>query len=144
MKSVVVEVFFDHRDNFIDGDLNVPDKSENRLLAVTVYFFEISATYEELIRKLIEQGRLLPLDDTRLRYNLILQAFEAYWQGIPSYRHSLSKPIALKEGQTLASTHLTNLVMDVSDFNHDISGSYISLLFCAISVEIHDDTQPEK
>ncbi|SRR6266566_1353037 len=142
MKKVGVIVFFDHHDNDIHGDLNIPE--ESGFYRVTLFFFDESTTYEEMVRMLIQSGRLLPLDDLRLRYNLVLQAFEASWQGIPPLLPgSLSKPVTLGEGQTLASTHLTRLVMDESEFNRYHLNRRINALFCATSVEIRDSPPPK-
>lgn len=136
MKKVGVVVFFDHRDNYIHGDLNIPESGFYRFI---LFFFNESTTYEEMVRMLIQWGRLLPLDDLRLRYNLVLQAFEASWQGKPSLLpRSLSKPVTLREGQTLASTHLTHLVMDKSEFDRYYLQRRIDALFCATSIEIRD------
>jgi hypothetical protein len=141
MKKVGVVIFFDHRANFIDGGLNIPEKSE--LLTFYIIFFDESTTYDEMVRMLIQEGRLLPFDDPRLRYNLVLQAFEASWRGIPMLPRSLSKPVTLREGQTLASTHLTHLAMDESEFNRYHLQRRINALFCATSIEIRD-VPPQK
>lgn len=142
MKKVGVVVFFDHRDNYIHGDLNIPECGFYRFILL---FFDESTTYEEMVRMLIQEGRLLPLDDPRLRYNLVLQAFEASWQGldIPLLPSCLSKPVTLREGQTLASTDLTHLVMDKSEFDRYYLQRRIDALFCATSIEIRDSPPPK-
>jgi hypothetical protein len=140
MSKVGVIVFFDHRDNYIYGDLKIPEKSG--FLTLTRFSFEESATYEEMVGDLIQEGRLLPLDDQRLRYNLVLQASEVFWSSdIPLLPRDLSKPVTLREGQTLESTNLTHLVMDESVFKRSTSQKRVSALFCAISVELLEDSQ---
>lgn len=146
MKKVGVSVFFDHRENHIHGNLNIPEISG--LLTVTNFYFDESTTYEEMVRMLIQEGRLLPLDDRRLRYNFVLQAFESYFGTRPHHlRRSLSKPVTLREGQTLESTDLTRLVMDESEFQKHIQIHGYSKpstgLYCATSVEIRDSPQPK-
>jgi hypothetical protein len=142
MRKVGVIVFFARHDNFIDSGLKVPEKSG--LLTLTRFFFDESTTYEEMVRILIQEGRLLPLDDPRLRYNFVLQAFEASWRGgIPLLPRSLSKPVTLREGQTLASTLLTHLVMDESEFEHYYLQKRINTLFCASSIVIRDSLSPK-
>lgn len=83
-----------------------------------------------MVNILIQEGRLLPLDDQLLRYNLVLQAFEAKWLGgYPLLPHGLSKPVSLREGQTLASSHLTHLVMDELEFMRYAHHRPITALF---------------
>lgn len=141
MRKVGVLVFLDHRDNYIHGDLNTPEKGK----FFHILFFDESTTYEEMIRMLIQEGRLFHLDDPRLHYHFVLQAFEVYWQGdIPLLPQSLSKPVTLSEGQTLASTHLTHLIIDESEFSRDFLSRRINVLFCATSIEIRDIPQPKE
>ncbi len=100
MKKVAVIVFFDHRDNYIHGELNIPEKSG--LLTVIRFFFDESTTYEQMVRTLIQEGRLLPLDDQRLRYNLVLQvSYSGNKAHFPPSPRSLSKPVPLREGLPL-------------------------------------------
>lgn len=137
MKKVGVIVFFDHCDNYIDGALNIPEISS--VATLTLFFFDESTPYEEIVRTLIQQGRLLPLDDPRLHYNLVLQAIEASWNSNSSLLpRILSKPVMLREGQTLASTQLTHLVMDESEFDRYYLQKRINALFCATSIKIRD------
>src|SRR5260370_42318324 len=97
-----------------------------------------------MVMMLIQEGRLLPIDDPRLRYNLVLQAFEANWfGGSPLLPRRLSKPVTLREGQTLVSTHLSHLVMDDSEHNRYSMHRRIDALFCAASIEIRDSPPPE-
>src|SRR5713226_4148861 len=105
MRKVGVIVFFARRDNFIDSSLKVSEKSG--FSTFIRFFFDEHTTYEDMVRILIQAGRLLHLDDPRLRYNFVLQAFEASWRSdLPLLPRSLSKPVTLGEGQTLASTEL--------------------------------------
>lgn len=138
MRKVGVIVFFDPRDNYIHGNLKIPEISG--FLTHTRFFFDENVTYKEMVRTLIQEGRLLPFDDPRLRYNLVLQAFEVFWQGrdIPLLPRSLSKPVTLREGQTLVSTHLTHLVMDELEVIRYQSQKRVNALFCATSIEIRD------
>jgi len=149
MKKVEVIIFLDHRDNYIHSNLNLP---EGHLLDLTRFFFDESTTYEEMVSMLIQEQRLLPLDDSRLRYNLVLQAFEASYQDMNHHflypPRSLSEPVTLREEQTLASTHLTHLVMEEAEFEGPQAGGLglqrpFYALYCAASIEIRDSPPPK-
>jgi hypothetical protein len=116
---------------------------------ISVTCIDEDVTYEEIVKQLVGFGYLLPPYDPRLRYNLVLEVFEQDMP-IPDPRtgiirrvdtppRSISNAVPLKEGQTLASTHLTHLV---SDF----LGRFIpvrNVLYCACSIEIRDSPPPE-
>src|SRR6266568_6203910 len=108
--------------------------------------FDEDITYEEIVKKLLEDRRLLPLYEPRLRYNLVLEVFEITYYSdpaiIPSKKdlgvrrkcRSLSQAVTLREGQTLASTHLIPLYRKAKEalerhphFNDNI------VVYCAIS-----------
>lgn len=149
MKKFRVYSFFDHRDSYnMSGDLRVHEVREVFKLKDFngspgfIFWgppsFEESTTYEEMVRIFIEDGRLLPLDDPRLHYNIVLQVFEA------APLRSISKPVIFREGQTLASTRLTHLIHDESESEHlRGSGKPFSYLYCAISIEIRDFPPPK-
>jgi len=111
-------IFYDHQNRDRHGDLPVIELARDKLLApFRCSFIDESATYEEIVRIFTEDKALLPLPDPRLRYNLILQVFEEY-QVIGNYHfqyRSLSKPVTLREGQTLVSTHITYLATDKAE-----------------------------
>jgi hypothetical protein len=154
MKKFRVYSFFDHRGSYVYGDLRVREAFEaafesNPIVIFYGHLFDESTTYEEMIRTFTRDGRLLPLDDPRLHYNIVLQAFEIHpIQSFPK-RHfdypprSLSKPVVFREGQTLASTQLTRLIMDESEYERRLAGHEPeSHLYCAISLEIRDGPPP--
>lgn len=155
MKKVEVYVFFDHRDSYIHGDLRIREAVRASLLSIyPTFLFEENVTYEEIVRRLVQKRKLPPLDDLRLCYNFVLQAFEAslfdpYPPDGVDFRYlprSLSEPVALREGETLASTHLTHLVMDESEIS-DHRWSYpfrVKVLYCAASIGIKAPPPPKE
>jgi hypothetical protein len=94
------------------------------------YSLDTNTTYEQIIQMLIQRNFLLPLNDPslnnpRLRYSLILEARRDRPNMFPEYTGSA----ALREGQTLASTHIIgNKTMD---------------LICDISIEIKASSLPK-
>src|SRR5437667_2200729 len=182
-------IFYDHHDRDRHGDLPVPDLLERQKMEwdkykwdkYSYFFDEIRCPAldedEEMLRQLVERKLLMPLDDPRLHYNLVLQACEetrSYGSSIHDYRsnyRSLSKPVTLGEGQTLASTHLTHLVVDEAEKERErhreqeelsaaVTGAPtikdgwlrarelhnrrpIRTLFCSVSIEIRDSTPPK-
>lgn len=166
-----VGIFYDHHDRDRHGDLPVPDLLKRQKMEWDRKNFYFIFLYppldedEEMVRQLIEKKNLMPLDDPRLHYNLVLQVFEetrSYGSSLQDYR-SLSKPVTLGEGQTLASTHLTHLVMDEAEKereSHRTQEEIIAAqkgvptgdrwrrareayLFCSASIEIRDSTPPK-
>jgi hypothetical protein len=137
MRKVVVLVFLDHRDNYMHVKVNVPDKGSFRYL-----IFDENTPYEEMVRILVQERLLFPLDDPRLYYHFVLQAYEVSWH-MPFLPQSLSQPVTFSEGQTLASTHLTHLIINESEFRKKIIGQRINVLFCSVSIEIRDIPPPK-
>jgi hypothetical protein len=144
MKKFRVFSFFDYRDSYdMYGDLRVREAllDKDLLLFGSHLSFDESTTYKEMVRIFIQQGRLLPLDDPRLHYNIVLQAFEVYSQrGDSTPPRSISRPVIFREGQTLASTRLTHLIMNESEEYHLPRRE----LYCAISLEIREDSLPKQ
>lgn len=131
MKKVEVGGFID---SYKQGDLRVNEMYTPYFLGFFSVFDE-NATYEEIIRTFVQMHRLPSLNDPRLRYNCILQV----WQRGKTQR-PISQPVVLREGQTLASTHLTQLVIDDSTYTRFSS----TPIFCAISLEIRDLPLPKE
>lgn len=154
-REVPVEFFFDHYESGVNNDLPA-----GVVVSDGTYFyllFDVNTTHEEIVRRLAKKyQRWPPLDSPQLRYNLVLQAFEMYhgWitqryphlrRQLPQPPRSLSKPVTLREGQTLASTHLIELVMDESEINDAAFHSRpFRMIWCAVSIEVKALSLPEE
>lgn len=145
MAIVRVFFFFGNRDSFVDTIIAMitTNPGSNRTLELEI---EEDGTYEEAVKELDRYKFLPPLDDPRLRYNLVLQIIS-----LPTSTHgmrSVSESITWKEGQTLASSQLIPLLPDSeknnpSGWEQPIRDSR-NLLYCAVSVGMRDGSQPKE
>ena len=153
MNKVGVFCFFDDGHASLQSDLRIPEVHYSDFSTIFfVGWFDESTTYEEIVQKFVLEHRLPHLADPHLRYNFVLQAFEEYppvaltaadrelHRSRP--RRRLSRPVSFQEGQTLAHTHLPQLVMDESEVRREphslrnVLGSLRKVLYCATSIGV--------